>query len=101
MRYLFDKTTTNIIIATNPITYILILLVLIYSPFYFIWKLLKLHDIWFILFKLNKLDEFELHNVESALNRRVEKNNYKKRYIKWYSKNVDKWALKKITNKNK
>lgn len=88
---LFGKKTTSVIIATNPITYILLLMVCLYIPFYFLWRLLKLHDVWFVIFKISKLSKGELYTLEGALKKRMEK---RQRHI-WY-KYINKMALRKI-----
>lgn len=88
---LFGKKTTSVIIATNPITYILLLMVCLYIPFYFLWKLLRLNDVWFIIFKISKLSEEELYSVFRALVKRA--GNHKRTiFNKW----IDKMALRKI-----
>jgi len=87
----FGHKVNNIIILTSPITYIALLLVLFYIPFYFIWKLFRLNDIWFILFELKHLSFLELNHLHSALIKRGVKSNRTA-----YQKLIDRKAMKKI-----
>ena len=87
----FGHKVNNIIILTSPITYISLLLVLFYIPFYFIWKLFRLNDIWFILFKLKHLSFLELNHLHSALVKRCVKSN-RTAYQKW----IDRKAMNKV-----
>ena len=86
---LFGHKLNNIIILTSPITYIALTLTLLCIPFYFIWKLFKLNDIWFILFKIKYLSMMELNSLHSALIRRSLKSN-RTAYQKW----IDRKAMK-------
>ena len=88
---LFGKKTTSVIIATNPITYILLLMVCLYIPFYFLWKLLRLNDVWFIAFNIHNLSEQELYLLEKALKRRIKSNK-----ISSFNKWINNYALNKI-----
>lgn len=88
---LFGHKVNNIIILTSPITYIALILTLLYIPFYFIWKLFRLNDVWFILFKLKHLSMMELNSLHSALIRRSLKSNGTA-YQKW----IDRKAMNKV-----
>ena len=88
---LFGHKVNNIIILTSPITYIALLLVLFYIPFYFGWKFFRLNDVWFILFKLKHLSMMELNSLHSALIRRSLKSN-RTAYQKW----IDRKAMKEV-----
>ena len=86
---IFGRKLTNIIILTSPITYIALILTLLCFPFYFVWKLFRLNDIWFLLFKLKHLSMVELNSLHSALIRRSLKSN-RTAYQKW----IDRKAMK-------
>lgn len=87
---IFGHKLNNIIILTSPITYIALILTLLYIPFYFVWKLFSLNDIWFIIFELKHLSKIELNSLHSALIRRSLKSN-RTAYQKW----IDRKAMKK------
>lgn len=87
----FGRKLTNIIILTSPITYIALILTLLCFPFYFVWRLFKLNDIWFILFKIKYLSKMELNRLHSILIKRGIKSNGTT-----YQKMIDRKAMKKV-----
>ncbi len=89
----FGRKINNIIILTSPITYI----ALLYIPFYFTWKLFRLNDIWFILFKIKYLSFLELNSLHSALIRRSLKTN-RTAYQKWIDRKAMKKVIKHVNN---
>lgn len=65
-------------------------MVCLYIPFYFLWKLLRLNDVWFIAFKIHNLSEQELYLLEKALKRRIKSNK-----ISSFNKWINNYALNK------
>lgn len=80
---ILSKTLDKILIFTNPLIYAWLIVIGIYLPFYYLWRWLRLHDLWYIYFKLEKLNRVELDRFEQICNRNINAANSTKwsRYI--------------------
>lgn len=95
LEHFFGHKVNNIIILTSPITYIALVLMLLYIPFYFTWKLFKLNDIWFILFKIKHLSKKELNHLHHALTVRNLKSK-RSPYKKWIDRKATREVIKHL-----
>lgn len=75
----FTITIDNFLIYSNPLTYIVLLVLAIYFPLNWICRKLQLHNLWFIFFQINRHDKDGLNRVVQA-----SKVNYKRCSNRWY-----------------
>jgi|GEM_PF-4334119 len=75
----FNITVDNFLIYTNPLTYLVLLCILIYAPLNWACRKLQLHNLWFIFFQTEGKSKDGLLRVLEACKR-----NYRSCDSRWY-----------------
>lgn len=94
-----EKTLIKIAVATNPLTWIYLVVIslfsMIYMPIIYLLKKSGIHDIWFIYFRIPKLGNVELgmlaYNAEHRMSLK------RNAWFRW----IDKKAMNKIVKYKK